>query len=195
VARPASAAGELRDDCYPARCVASATCIFRASAVVPIVAPGARRSIADLDAVTIPELAERIEERLGELRHEIIRLQAANEALASTRTDAAAAQPVPDLRAPARGSSSRCVIWVVAAAPPTRPSLDADRSQPPSRRSPASWTLGCATAPDPRRRLPVQVAAVRLAGPPQPVGVRRRQIVGGAGGAGRAVAVKGESVL
>jgi hypothetical protein len=102
VARPASAAGELRDDCYPARGVASATCIFRASAVVPIVAPVARRSIANLDAVTIPELAERIEERLGELRHEIIRLHAANEALASTRTDAAAAQPVPDLRAPAR---------------------------------------------------------------------------------------------
>ena len=75
-------------------------------------APGARRSIANLDAVTIPELAERIEERLGELRHEIIRLQAVNEGLASTRTDAAVrspfrARPLGRPRLPARDPGRR----------------------------------------------------------------------------------------
>jgi len=39
------------------------------------------------------QLAERIEERLGELQQEIVRLKAANAALALTSTDAAAADP------------------------------------------------------------------------------------------------------
>ena len=48
--------------------------------------------------MTIPELAERIEERLAELQQEIVRLQAADDALAATRTNAAAAQPTLDPR-------------------------------------------------------------------------------------------------
>ena len=52
--------------------------------------------------MTIPELAERIEGRLAALQHEIDRLQAANEALATTRADAAEAGPAADPRAPQR---------------------------------------------------------------------------------------------
>ena len=50
--------------------------------------------------MTIPELAERIEERLAELQEEIARLQAADEALAATRNTDAAAEPAADPRAP-----------------------------------------------------------------------------------------------
>ncbi len=50
--------------------------------------------------MTIPELAERIEGRLAELQEEIVRLRSADEVLAADRTDAAAAAPAPDPRAP-----------------------------------------------------------------------------------------------
>ncbi len=52
--------------------------------------------------MTIPELAERIEGRLAELQQEIVGLQEADEALAATRTDAAAAEPAPNPRSPQR---------------------------------------------------------------------------------------------
>ena len=45
-------------------------------------------------------LAERIEERLAELQQEIGRLQAAEHALAATRTQAVAAEPAPQPRSP-----------------------------------------------------------------------------------------------
>ena len=50
--------------------------------------------------MTIPELAERIEQRLAELQQKIGRLQAADQAVAATRIEAAVAVTAADPRPP-----------------------------------------------------------------------------------------------
>ena len=50
--------------------------------------------------MTIPELAERIEQRLAELQQETGRLQAADEALAATGTRSGVAETGPEPRSP-----------------------------------------------------------------------------------------------
>jgi len=59
-----------------------------------------RSLTANLGAMTVSELAERIEARLAGLEQEMSRLQAAEQVLAATRPQAVAAEPAPQPRSP-----------------------------------------------------------------------------------------------